>query len=205
MTKQEFLRRLEERLAGVPQEERAERLSFYGEMIDDRMEEGLTEEEAVAGISPVAEIAPAVTETPASADEADLYAAPPDASREAAAKPKRSTGDILLLILGFPLWFPLLTVVFVLLFSLWVIALSLWAAFITVIVSAAGSLVLGVWQILRGDTLPGLAALGAGLVLGGIAVFWYYACKAHTNGIAGLTRKTLSAVKSFFGRKESRK
>ena len=208
MTKQEFLRRLEEGLAGLPQEDLAERLSFYSEMIDDRMEEGLSEEEAVAGIGPVVEIAPAMsTEAPALAWEAEQAPAPLSVSEEAAAKPKRSTGEILLLILGFPLWFPLLIaaalVVFVLLFSLWVVLFSLWAAGITLIISGVGGLVLGVWYILRGETLPGLAVIGAGLALCGIAVFWYYGCQALTKAARTLTQKTAAAAKKIFSRKES--
>jgi uncharacterized membrane protein len=49
MTKQEFLDRLAKK---IPKDEREERLAFYSEMIDDRMEEGMTEAEAVASIDP---------------------------------------------------------------------------------------------------------------------------------------------------------
>ena len=218
MTKQEFLHRLEEGLAGLPQEDLAERLSFYSEMIDDRMEEGLSEEEAVAGIGPVVEIA-------APAGEALQAEGRPEASAQSLTgqlpmvqqtagrqelspqqKQKRSTGEILLLILGFPLWFPLLiaamAVSFVLILSLWVLVLSLWAANIAVIVSAVGGLVLGVSYLLRGETMPGLAVIGAGLALCGIAVFWYYGCQALTKAARTLTQKTAAAVKKIFRRKE---
>ena len=50
MNKQEFLEKLERGIADLPREDAAERLTFYSEMIDDRMEEGLSEEDAVAGI-----------------------------------------------------------------------------------------------------------------------------------------------------------
>ena len=45
ITKQEFLLQLREKLSGLPQADIDERVAFYGEMIDDRVEEGLTEEE----------------------------------------------------------------------------------------------------------------------------------------------------------------
>ena len=57
MTKQEFIEALRARLSGLPQKEAEERIGFYIEMIDDRIEEGLTEEEAVANIGSVDEIA----------------------------------------------------------------------------------------------------------------------------------------------------
>ena len=56
MNKTEFLERLGERLSGLPQEDIDERLGFYGEMIDDRMEENLSEEEAVAQIGSMDDI-----------------------------------------------------------------------------------------------------------------------------------------------------
>ena len=57
MTKIKFLLSLHDRLSGLPQDEVEERLNFYSEMIEDRMEEGISEEEAVAAIGPIDEIA----------------------------------------------------------------------------------------------------------------------------------------------------
>ncbi|MBO7348531.1 MAG: DUF1700 domain-containing protein, partial [Spirochaetales bacterium] len=47
MTKQEFLKRLQDGLSGLPQSDIEDQLRFYSEMIDDRMEDGLSEEESV--------------------------------------------------------------------------------------------------------------------------------------------------------------
>ena len=57
MTQMRFLLELHERLSVLPEEEIEERLAFYNEMIADHMEEGLSEEEAVAAIGSVDEIA----------------------------------------------------------------------------------------------------------------------------------------------------
>ena len=56
MSKQEFLVQLRKGLSGLPQDDIEERLTFYSEMIDDRMEEGFSEEEAVSQIGSVDEI-----------------------------------------------------------------------------------------------------------------------------------------------------
>ena len=56
MNKQEFLMRLREGLSGLPQNEIEERLTFYSEMIDDRIEEGLSEEQAIGEIGDIDEI-----------------------------------------------------------------------------------------------------------------------------------------------------
>lgn len=50
MTKREFLEMLNERTSRLGEAERNRLLEYYGEIIDDRMEEGLTEAEAVAAL-----------------------------------------------------------------------------------------------------------------------------------------------------------
>ena len=46
MNKKEFLSELQSKLCGLPQKDVDEHLSFYSEAIDDRIEDGLSEEEA---------------------------------------------------------------------------------------------------------------------------------------------------------------
>ena len=50
MTKLNFLLSLNEKLAGLPKNEIEEHLNFYVEMIEDRIEDGMPEEEAVAAL-----------------------------------------------------------------------------------------------------------------------------------------------------------
>ena len=67
MKKEEFLSELESRLSGLPSEDINERIEFYSEAIDDRMEEGLSEEEAVSQIGSVDEVVNQIaSETPLS-------------------------------------------------------------------------------------------------------------------------------------------
>ena len=61
MTKLQFLLALHDKLAGLPRNEVEERLNFYSEMIEDRMEDGLSEEEAVAAVGSIDEIAAQIT------------------------------------------------------------------------------------------------------------------------------------------------
>ena len=65
MNKQEFLLELSKGLSGLPMEDIEERIVFYGEMIDDRMEDGLSEEDSVREIGNVDEIiSQIIAETP---------------------------------------------------------------------------------------------------------------------------------------------
>ena len=50
MNKEVFLSELRKKLSGLPQSDIDERISFYAEMIDDRIEDGMTEEAAIEQI-----------------------------------------------------------------------------------------------------------------------------------------------------------
>ena len=155
MHKQEFLNALRERLSGLPESDLAERLSFYGEMIDDRIEEGLPEEEAVAQTGTVDEIARQIlTETPLSRIVREKI------------KPKRSlrAWEIVLIVLGFPLWFPLLVAAVAVVISLyavlWSLLIALWAVEIALWAGALGALAGAVLYFAQGHTPTAIAALG---------------------------------------------
>ena len=53
MTKQEFLNELKNQISEYPSEETKQSLEYYSEMIDDRIEEGMTEAEAIASMGAV--------------------------------------------------------------------------------------------------------------------------------------------------------
>ena len=53
MTKSEFISQLRDKLSGLDENELNERLDFYCEMIDDKTEDGLTQEQAVLEIGSV--------------------------------------------------------------------------------------------------------------------------------------------------------
>lgn len=198
MTKLKFLLSLHEKLAGLPQEEVEERLNFYNEMIDDRVEEGLTEEEAVAAIGSVDEIvAQIIGDIPLTKIAAEKI------------KPKRQlkSWEILLLVLGSPVWFSVLVaaaaVVFALYASLWAVIVSLWAVFASAVCCAVGVFVGGIGLILAGHGLSGIAMIGMGFICAGLSVFLYYGCKAATEGTVALTKKVALWVKKCFVKREA--
>ncbi|MBQ3663074.1 MAG: DUF1700 domain-containing protein [Clostridia bacterium] len=200
MRKQDFLDLLRQKLSGLPEEDIGERLSFYGEMIDDRMEEGMTEEEAVSAVGSVDEIvSQIVSETPIAKLVKERI------------KPKRSLAawEIVLLVLGFPLWFPLLIAAFSVLLSvyitIWSVILSLWVVFVSLGASALGCVAAGVICLCKGGTVTGLVLLSAAAVLAGLTIFMFFACRAVTKGAAVLTKKIALWIKSLFLRKEETK
>ena len=197
MNKQEFISELEKALAGLPKDDVLERLSFYGELIDDRVEDGLSEEEAVAEAGPADEVAKQIL--------ADIPLQKLVRERITGRR-RMGAWEIILLVLGFPLWFPLLVVALVLVLCayvvIWVLVVCLWAVFVSFIAGAVCGVAGGVLQFIKGYRREGVMLIGAGLLLAGLSVFMFFACRAATKGAAKLTKKIALGIKSLFVRKE---
>lgn len=197
MRKQEFLDTLKTRLFGLPKQDVLEHLNFYSEMIDDRMEEGLTEDEAVSEIGSVDEIAAQIIEEIPLANIAKKKI-----------KPKRrfKAWEIVLLALGSPIWLSLLIAVFAVIFSfyivLWSLVVSLWAVFVSLIACALGGVVAGIVFAINANGFTGMAMIGAGFVCAGLAGFLFFGCKAATKGVLLLTKKIALGIKNGFMKKE---
>lgn len=189
MTKQEFLTALQDGLRGLPQSDIDERVSFYAEMIDDRVEDGLSEEEAVAAIGSAEAIAAQII--------ADI---PITKLVKHKMAPRRlSTLAVVLIAFGFPIWFSLLiaavAVVFSLYVTLWAVIVSLWSVFAALVGSAFGCLMGGILFLCMGKTFSGLATIAAALVCAGLSIFAFYGCKAASKGVVLLTKKMGLAIK----------
>ena len=193
MDKETFLARLREGLSGLPRSDAAECLAFYGELIDDRMEDGLSEAEAVAGIGPVEEI---VAQTVAEIPISRLV------KEKVAAKRKRKAWEIVPLALGAPVLMAAAAVALSVYAALWAVAVSLWAADAALLGVALAAVVLGPVQFAQGRASSGLALLGAGLALAGLAILLFFGCKAAARGMLVLTQKTARWVKALLLRKE---
>lgn len=200
MRKQEFLNALREKLSGLPQADIEERITFYGEMIDDRIEEGLSEEEAVAAIGPVDKVvSQIVAETPLTKIVKEKI------------KPKRRmrAWEIVLLVLGFPLWFPLLVAAAAVLLSLyvvlWSLLISLWAIEVALWASALACLVGAIGLFITKQPIPAFGAIGAALILISLSIFLFFGCKAASKGVVKLTKKIAVWMKSLFMGKERTK
>ena len=193
MNKQEFLSRLKNRLCGLPARELAERLDFYAEMIDDRVELGLSEEAAVAEMGDIDDI---VTQLLSEVSLLSLATGK--------IKPRRplATWEIVLLILGSPLWGSLLiaaVAVFVSLYaSLWAVIASLWACVGAFAVSGVAGFVSGIMTVVQGLALPGFATTGAAIALAGLAILSFFGMLFLTKHTLRLTKVLLLRIKARF-------
>lgn len=193
MNKQEFLEQLKNGLNGLPENEIEERLYFYSEMIDDYMEEGLTEEETISRIGSIDEvISQIISEVPLS----NLV--------KERVKPKRAlrVWEIIFLILGSPLWLSLLITAFAIFISLyvvlWSVIISLWAVNLSLAVSSLACLAAVFVFVIVGNPLAAIAMFGASVVLAGISIFFFFGCKLATKGCILLTKKILQGIKYLF-------
>lgn len=197
MKRLEFLLSLQNKLSCLPQEDMEERLAFYNEMIDDRMEDGLSEEDAVAQIGTVDEIvSQIIEETPLT-----------KLVKEKIKPKKRLKGwEITLLAVGSPLWLSLLIAAFAVVIALyavlWAVVISLWAVFTSVAVCAPAGVLAGAVFLCNGNVTSGIAMIAAGLVCAGLAIFLFYGCKAVTKGAVWLTKNILLAIKRCFIKEE---
>ena len=200
MKKQEFIDALRKKLSGLPDREVEERLNFYGEMIDDRIEEGREEADAVADFGSVDEIA-----------ERIIVDIPLAKIAKERIKPKRrlKAWEITFIALGSPIWLSLavaaVAVVLSLYVALWSIIVSVWATFASLAACALGVGVAGGALSLVGFAPAGAAMIGASLVCAGLAIFSFFGCKAATKGVLLLTAKIALGIKNCFIGKEGAK
>ena len=163
MTRDEFLGRLGELLACLPDEQVEETKAFYAEAIADRMEDGMNEEEAVAAMGTPGEGAETALD--------DLPAVP----RAIARTRRRSTALLwVLTIVGSPVWAPLLAafaaVAVTVYICIWVLALCVWVIAAALGAVGAVSLALVAAGVAVGHAPYVIAMLGCGLAFVGAAL-----------------------------------
>lgn len=172
MTKNEFIHELNELLYVVPQSEKKRSIDYYSEMIDDRIEDGESEDEATAKIgNPKAIAADIISNIP-------LY---DTIKTEINNMRKKNTLLIVLAVMASPIWLSLLIVLFAaalsVYISLWSIALSIIAATVGIVCGAAGGIIISVIMAVTEPIQDALFIFGCSLILAGISVFLFYAIK----------------------------
>ena len=137
MKKLEFINELGAQLHSMPTEEVRPLLDYYMEIVADRMEDGMTEEEAVASLGPIPELAEKIlAEQPQTEQEPEPIPTPaPLPEPVPQAKRRWSGSSIVLAIILSPLWLTLLCVLISIEIAVWVTLASL--------VVSSGAMILG--------------------------------------------------------------
>lgn len=189
MNKERFLIELASALAGLPEDDVEKSLEYYSEMIDDRIEDGLSEQEAVADLGTIEEIrAQIIKDTPL-----------PKLIKERV-KSKRSLNglEITLLIVGFPIWFPLLiaaaAVILSVYVTLWSVIIAFFAVDIAFFAAALAGVLASLPVFITGNAAAGLLLIGAGLLCAGLGLLWFFLCIGTTKGIVWLTKVFIKSL-----------
>ncbi len=199
MNKAEFASQLSEKLHGLSQSEVEKSIAFYTEMIDDRMEDGMDEEEAVSAMGDISEIAKEI-----------MLAAPLPTLVKAKMKPQHQlkAWEIVLTFLGFPLWFPLAIAFFMVVLSVyitvWSVIISLYAVVLALVCSGFAGIV-GAFMLLPQSIVASLFMLGSSAVALGLGIFSFLGVNRLSVWLVGLTKRFLRAVKSLFIAKDERR
>lgn len=193
MTKREFLDAIAEQLSGLPEENLRQALDFFSESIDDRMEDGMCEAQAVAAMGPVDEAA-----------EQILLGTPlPRIVRERV-RPKRKlrAWEIVLLALGSPVWAPLALAAAIVAAAcygvLWVVLACLYIADAALAVVGLAGLVGTVFCIAQAMGVQAMLSLGFGLMGAGLAALFFFVCNAAARSTARATRRLALAMRAGF-------
>lgn len=191
MNKTEFTNQLTAALAGLSEEDIRKSVDFYTEMIDDRIEDGMPEEEAVAALGNIDEIRSNI-----------LQEIPITRIVKEKITPKRafSPVEIVLLIIGAPLWLPLLLAFIIICFALflcfWIIILSLYVVDLSVFLAG----MVGIIAPFTGlnTAFAGLFTLGCGIALLGLSVLLFFGFNQVAKGMLFLSKKIVLGIKKHF-------
>ena len=215
MNKMQFLQSVREQTAGMPLTEINRLLEYYSEMIDEAMEEGMSEEEATAHLGTWEDICAQIEEfrtsepQPAEPIKAEPAKEPKKPIPEK--KPKKRISlpmwAVVLLILTSPVWGAIVLALgiaaFAVIVSLVVIGGALVVSLFAVVLSLAVVGVVGIPAafvlLVTSSLAPFLLTLGGGLVCAGLAIlgtllllpfasFFVTCVKALYSWIIGLLR-----------------
>ena len=191
MTRDEFLDRLGELLACLPADQVEETRQFYAEAIADRMEDGMSEQEAVAALGSVHAIAAQI-----------VAETPPIPKAIAKANTGSRTLNIVLLAILSPIWVTLALafacMVLAIYLAIWSVVVALWAVVAMLLLCAPIGVFGLAWCAATGFPLSGIWVFGCGLAGAGLGLFSWFGVLAASKGLVNLTHSFARWVKGLF-------
>lgn len=199
MTKVEYLDSLKDALQKAAVQDIEGRVEFYEEMIDDKIEDGMSEEDAVSSMEEISSIVSSfLLEKPVS----ELVKQKVKRSRDKADEKGYGLLWIILAILGFPVWLPLLITFFVFLITFYIvfvaIVVSLFACYLAIGFSGLACL-FAPFLVFRSITLPAFfAAIGIALVFIGLTILLWKPFMSLFKLLKTSFSKCIKGIKSIF-------
>ena len=202
MTKTEFLDSLKSLISEYPDEETVKSLEYYEEMIDDRMEDGMSEAEAIASLGKPENIAEQIK------CELPLMTLVKQKAKETKGDKQTPWWSIVLIIVCAPVWIPIsisiISVICSFLLGIWSLVFAMWLIDIAMVVVAVVGIAGFILMIIKGSILSAIIYFGLALAVAGIAIFLFIACVLVTKGLgAGMIWMFRQIKKSLVGKKEA--
>lgn len=190
MTKNEFLESLRNALSEMDEEDRAKQLEYYSEMIDDRIEDGCTEEEAISALGSIYDI------------KKTIFAEMPLLKKvKTNIKPKKKmrAWQKVLLIISAPIWgslfFAFACVAFALLIVVWALVISLYAVTFSLAISSIAMLASSPILLMNANAVQAVIIFGAALIVAGIALLSFIISFFATKGAVNLGKAMIKLIK----------
>ncbi|MDD5952907.1 MAG: DUF1700 domain-containing protein [Oscillospiraceae bacterium] len=201
MTKRQFFDALSLRLQSLPKEELNRTITYYNEILEDYMEDGMTEQEAVAQVEDVDTIAQRILEENAAEQSAASQVVIVHKEK------KRTWLIVLLAIIGFPIWFPILMAFLSVIFSVICVLFSVIITLLCIPVGLAGGAVGGICLspifFATGNVPKGLILLGGGLICASLTILAIFAAVYLTKWTWRLICWICRKLKGLFTRKKA--
>lgn len=186
MTKNEFLNRLKACLSKIPNDEQQKAIEYYSEIINDKIDEGKTEEQAVSEIG-----------SPESVAQSVLEGYPDNETHNNARRKKRSVGAII----GFSILIPFVILMFAVLVA---VALAFVVGSAGLIIGGAGYFISSFFIFFQSFS-AGLFQLGFGFFAVAMGVFAMYGSVAFVKLVVRIVKNTFRKYISVYGGVSSEK
>lgn len=201
MNKAEFLNELKKQISEYPIEETQKSMEYYAEMIDDRVEDGMTESEAVASLGTVDSIANQIK------CELPITTLVKQRAKKQSKGKKMPVWAIILLILGFPLWGGIVLFILgmvIMFYSLiWTMDVILWSVVLTFGAGALTGIIGFFVSLFRLSFGSAVFYLGSGMLCGGLGIFIFIGTLLITKGIILGTKQCFLWIKQAIVGKEN--
>ena len=197
MNKQEFLIELKQHLKGIAPEDISGSIEYYSEMIDDAVEDGMTEEEAVASLGDMDEIERQLRsrgeKTAKTPPEPEVSVMPePVPERKNSGK----TAVIILLIVCIPVIIGLLSAAAGIYLGMWGAVIGFYAAAVSMGISGAALIISSPFVQ---TALPEiLVQFGIGMVLLSLSAPFFMLCNLLSKGLVELLKLIIRLIQNFF-------
>ena len=192
MNKNTFFETLKVRLAGIPEKELQQAIDYYDEIISDKVEDGISEQDAIESLGSIDEIVKSIlSDIPIKKLVKEKFGL----------KRKLKTWEIVLLSLTSIIWIPLLIVFMAIILTLYI---CLWSGVICVGAISIGALAesllcaFGALDVILGNLGSGIVLIGFSMFFAGVAILTAIATFKFGKLMVIVCKKIILWIKSLF-------